>query len=292
MLPESRPVNAFSVDVEDYFQVAAFDKVVGREDWDELPSRVVGNTSGMLEILDNAGVKATFFVLGWVAERHPKLVRQIADHGHEIGCHGYSHRRVYWQTPEEFAEETGKAKKLLEDAAGVAVTGYRAASFSITNESLWALDILVENGFEYDSSIFPVRHDNYGIPAAKSYASMIDTPKGAKIAELPMSTLSIFGYRLPVGGGGYFRLYPYWFSRWAMKRLNSSGRASVFYSHPWELDTHQPRFESAPALSKFRHYNNLDKFGSRVERLLSEFEFTTCRAVLERQNLITPRSAE
>ena len=279
-------VNALSVDVEEHFQVAAFDSSINRADWENISSRVEANTHGVLELFAAKGVRATFFVLGWIAERYPALVRHIVAEGHELACHGYSHRKIYTQSKDEFWQETRRAKGVLEDISGVPVLGYRAASFSITTESLWALDILIEEGFVYDSSIFPVRHDNYGIPGAAPNPSMLTAPSGRRIAELPMSTVGFGGLRLPVGGGGYFRLYPYWLTRMALKYMNQANRGFVFYSHPWEIDVEQPRVTGAPWLSRFRHYNNLEKFQSRLELLLDEFPTGTCVDVLRKCDLL------
>ncbi len=283
--------NAFSVDVEDYFHVAAFDTIVDRSSWESRPSRVVANTSRLLDILASHGVTATFFVLGWVARRHPDLVRTIDAAGHEIACHGHSHRKIYTQDRATFEEETRTAKGLLEDAAGKAVEGYRAASFSITEKSLWALDVLIDNGFRYDSSIAPVWHDNYGIPGTALDPSTFTSPSGASIAEFPMSTLTFLGFPFPASGGGYFRLYPYWFTRRAIRALNRDGRPVNFYMHPWEIDPHQPRFHHASWKSRFRHYNNLHKVQERLGRLLSESEYGTCREVLCAQGLLEHRKA-
>lgn len=285
-MDQAKVVNAFTVDVEDYFQVAAFDNVVAREEWDHLPSRVVSNTGRILGILDEHKIKATFFVLGWIAERNPTLVREIADAGHEVGCHGYSHQRVYRQELDTFREETKAAKSTIEDCIGQAVRGYRAASFSITSGTLWALDVLVQEGFAYDSSIFPVYHDNYGIPGAEIAPSVLQTPEGNSIAEFPMSSLKVLGFRLPVGGGGYFRHYPYWITKFSLRAINSSGRCCNFYCHPWEIDTEQPRFDEASWLSRFRHYNNLDRFEARLNRLLCDFSFSSCIAVLRSRGLV------
>ena len=232
-------------------------------------------------------VKATFFVLGWVAERHPQLVREIAARGHEIACHGFSHRLVYQQSPEEFYEETLRSKSLLEDITGTEIFGYRAASYSVVRESLWALDILVELGFIYDSSIFPVHHDRYGIPDAKRAPHRMSTPKGKSIVEWPLATASIFGVRLPVAGGGYFRLLPYWLSHWGLASINrSEQRPFIFYLHPWEIDPAQPRV-SASWLSRFRHYTNLGKCEERLRRLLGEFRFGTAKDGLVRLGLLS-----
>ena len=278
--------NAFSVDVEDYFHVSAFESVVERSEWESLPSRVVQNTMRMLDILSKNNVTATFFVLGWVAERYPELVREIANAGHEVASHGYSHRKIYNQDRDTFAAEVRRAKALLEDCVGISVLGYRAASFSITRDSLWALDVLVEEGFVYDSSIYPIWHDNYGIPGAERKPSRLTTPMGYQIAELPLSTYRILGVPIPVGGGGYFRLYPYWLTHWLLNSIASKGTPVNFYCHPWELDTEQPKFETAPWRSRFRHYNNIGKFESRLTRLLQDFEFTSCANVLIERDLL------
>jgi polysaccharide deacetylase family protein (PEP-CTERM system associated) len=225
-------------------------------------------------------------VLGWVAERYPELIRDIATDGHEIACHGYSHRLVYEQSPEEFREETVRSKNLLEDITGAQVLGYRAASYSVVRDSLWALDILVELGFTYDSSIFPVHHDRYGIPDAERAPHRLTTPKGKSLVEWPLATASVFGARLPVAGGGYFRLLPYWVSRWGLESINRRElRPFIFYLHPWEIDPEQPRVP-ASLLSRFRHYTNLGKCEERLRRLLGEFNFGTARAGLAQLGLL------
>jgi polysaccharide deacetylase family protein (PEP-CTERM system associated) len=278
--------NALTVDVEDYFHVAALAPNIPRDSWSTRESRVVGNTQKLLALFEQFDVRGTFFVLGWVAERHRQLVRDIAARGHEIACHGFSHRLVYEQSPEEFYEETLRAKNLLEDIIGSPVAGYRAASYSIIRESLWALDILAELGFTYDSSIFPVRHDRYGIPNAERAAHRMSTPKGKTIVEWPLATASILGFRLPVSGGGYFRLLPYWLSRWGLASINQRElRPFVFYLHPWEIDPGQPRV-SASWLSRFRHYTNLGKCEDRLRRLLGEFRFGTARDGLVQLGLL------
>jgi polysaccharide deacetylase family protein (PEP-CTERM system associated) len=269
--------NALTVDVEDYFHVSALADAIQRDTWGSRESRVEGNVRKLLALFDEAGARGTFFVLGWVAERHPQLVKEIAARGHEIACHGFSHRLVYDQPPEEFHAETVRAKKLLEDLTGCAVLGYRAASYSIVRRSLWALDVLVELGFAYDSSIFPVRHDRYGIPDAKRMPHRLATPAGKEIVEWPLSTARLFGARLPVSGGGYFRLLPYWFTSWGLNSINRrEAHPFIFYLHPWEIDPAQPRVQ-ASRLSRFRHYTNLDKCEDRLRRLLSEFRFGTVR---------------
>lgn len=279
--------NALTVDVEDYFHVAALAPSIPRDSWSSRESRVVGNTQKLLAIFEQYDVRGTFFVLGWVAERHPQLVRDIAARGHEIACHGFSHRLVYEQTPEEFREETLRARNLLEDITGSAVLGYRAATYSIVRESLWALDILVELGFVYDSSIFPVRHDRYGIPDAERIPHRMSTPNGKSIVEWPLATARILGWRLPVAGGGYFRLLPYWLSRWGLASINRRDRRPfVFYLHPWEIDPAQSRVP-ASGLSRFRHYTNLEKCEGRLRRLLGEFQFGTARDGLVQLGLLS-----
>ncbi len=281
--------NAVTIDVEDYFQVAALAPWAPYARWDEFPLRVEQNTRRLIELFDEKQVKATFFVLGWVAERCPALVRAITDAGHELASHGYSHQLIYRQTPEVFREETVRSKKLLEDISGTAVHGYRAASYSVTSESLWALDILAECGFLYDSSIFPVRHDRYGIPDATEVPHRITTPSGHELTEFPITALNVVGkHRLPVAGGGYFRLFPYWFSEWALRRVNQAQQqAFIFYLHPWEIDPEQPRLP-ATGFSKFRHYNNLEVCEQRLQALLDSFEFTTVADILASMSLWQP----
>jgi polysaccharide deacetylase family protein (PEP-CTERM system associated) len=279
--------NALTVDVEDYFHVAALALNIRRDSWTSRESRVVGNTQRLLAIFEQFDVCGTFFVLGWVAERYPQLVRDIAARGHEVACHGYSHRLVYEQSPKEFHEETLRSKNLLEDIIGSAVFGYRAASYSIVRESLWALDILVELGFVYDSSIFPVHHDRYGIPDAERVPHRMATPNGKSIVEWPLATARILGFRFPVAGGGYFRLLPYWLSCWGLASINRNDRQPfIFYLHPWEIDPAQPRV-SASWLSQFRHYTNLGKCEERLRRLLGEFQFGTARDALKQLGLLS-----
>ena len=271
--------NALTVDVEDYFHVSAFAESIDRRDWDKQPLRVENNTRRLLDLFDEHQVKATFFVLGWVAERATNLVREIAARGHEVACHGYSHQLVYNQTPGVFREETLRSKHLLEDIVQTPVRGYRAASYSITERSRWALDIIAEAGFDYDSSIFPIRHDRYGIPGAPDYPHRLETPKGNSLVEFPLSTARLFNYRLPVAGGGYFRLYPYALTRAGLRQINRRQQPFIFYLHPWEIDPDQPRI-AAHWFSRFRHYNNLDKCESRLRRLMNDFQFGTAWDVL------------
>lgn len=272
--------NALSVDVEDYFQVSAFSREIHPSTWGGFPLRVRDNTIRMLGLFDEHGVKATFFVLGWVAERCPELIRSIADRGHEVACHGYSHELIYQQTEAQFREETARAKATLEDLCQQPVLGYRAASYSITSKSLWALDVLADLGFTYDSSIFPIRHDRYGIPESPRWPYRVTSPQGSELWEFPPATLSLLRYRLPVGGGGYFRLFPYAFTRFALGLLNSrEQRAFMFYMHPWEIDPDQPVIRSG-WLSTFRHYTNLARCEGRLRLLLRDFRFDTAREVL------------
>jgi polysaccharide deacetylase family protein (PEP-CTERM system associated) len=273
--------NALTVDVEDYFQVAAFARQIHPATWDGIPLRVEANTKRLLDLFAEHQVNATFFVLGWVAERCPGLVRAIVERGHEVACHGYSHQLIYDQTPAVFREETARAKACLEDQTQRPVLGYRAASYSITQRSLWALDTLVELGFAYDSSIFPIHHDRYGIPGSPRWPHRLRAPAGGSLVEFPPSTLELLGYRLPVGGGGYFRLYPYAVTRFALRRLNQAERrAFIFYVHPWEIDPDQPPIESG-WLSSFRHYTNLSRCEGRLRQLLRDFQFTTVQNVLD-----------
>lgn len=280
--------NALSIDVEDYFHVAAFSKVIKPSDWDSMDSHVEKNTFNLLELLNTANVRATFFVLGWVAERKKMLIRTIHAQGHEVACHGYSHQLIYTQTPQKFSSETKSAKSLLEDIVGERVKGYRAASYSITKKSLWALDILAECGFEYDSSIFPVHHDNYGIARSPRHPYRIKTESGLVLNEFPLSTLQMIKYNLPVAGGGYFRLFPYFFSKFAFRVINRT-HPFIFYLHPWEIDNTQPRI-SASLLSKFRHYNNIDVCESRLVNLLRDFRFARVDEILRTLDLGQPIS--
>lgn len=278
--------NALTVDVEDYFHVSAFSKHIDRNDWDRYSCRVEANTRVLLEMFGQAGVRSTFFVLGWVAERYPDLVREIAAAGHEIACHGYSHELVYRQTPAVFRDESRRSKEILEDIAQRPVRGYRAASYSIIAESTWALDTLAELGFEYDSSIFPVHHDRYGMPDAKREPHVLKTPAGHSLVEFPLSTFEIGSYRLPISGGGYFRLFPYGFTRYALRRINVKDQLPfIFYLHPWEVDPQQPRIK-ANLLSRFRHYQNLERCQQRLARLLRDFAFDTVEQVLANRGLL------
>lgn len=275
-MERSSVTHAMTVDVEDYYQVAAFFGVVKPEDWEQWPSRVEANTERLLRLFDEAGIKITFFILGWVAERHPELVQRIQAEGHEIASHGYSHQLIYNQTPEVFREETSRSKQILENITGTAVTGYRAASYSITRQSLWALDILAELGFTWDSSIFPTRHDNYGIPGSPEEPYRIITRSGRELTEFPLTTAKVMGQAVPAAGGGYFRQYPYALSRWLFQKASDGGRKpQIFYLHPWEIDPDQPRIPNASWFSRFRHYTNLHRCLPRLERMIKDFPFGT-----------------
>lgn len=272
-------VNAMSVDVEDYFQVSAFDAVVPRASWDARESRVCANTERLLAMFAESNVRATFFVLGWVADRYPALVRRIASQHHELASHGYSHHLVYDQTPSQFREDVRRAKRVIEDASGTVVEGYRAPSYSVTERSLWALDVLVEEGYRYDASIFPIYHDRYGIPSSPRHAHVRTLTNGS-IVEAPASTVRLGRVNLPMAGGGYFRLLPYWWTRWGIERLNTvERRPAFFYLHPWEIDPAQPRV-AVGATTRIRHYRNLDKTEARLRRMMREFQFSTVASVL------------
>jgi len=275
--------NAMSVDVEDYFQVSAFENSISRADWDTIECRVQKNTDRILNIFDEHDVKATFFVLGWVAERYPELVKSIVQGGHELASHGYNHTRVIHQTQNEFKEDVNKTKKLLEDIGGVPVIGYRAASYSITKKNLWALDILQETGHQYSSSIYPVKHDLYGIPDAPRFSFRF---KEDGILEIPITTLRMFGRNFPGGGGGFFRLFPYNVSRWIFNRVNKVDKASgIFYFHPWEIDPNQPRQENLSSKTKFRHYLNLSRMEDRLNCLLTDFDWDRMDKVFLHNNV-------
>ena len=268
-----------TIDVEDYFHVSAFERHLSRDDWERFESRVCNNTDRLLEIFAGAGVTATFFILGWVAERYPMLVRRIAAGGHEVASHGYAHRLVYEMTQEEFCEDVHRAKCLLEDLCGSQVHGYRAPSYSITRASLWALDVLVEQGYAYDAGVFPIYHDRYGIPDAPRHPYRIERSLGS-IWEFPGSTVRWGSQNLPIGGGGYFRLLPYGWTQRGIRHVNGvEQKAVMFYLHPWEVDPQQPRIKTS-LFSQFRHYTNLGKTESKLQQLLGEFEFDTALSVL------------
>jgi polysaccharide deacetylase family protein (PEP-CTERM system associated) len=274
-------INAFTVDVEDYYQVSAFKRHVSRDQWDQYESRIEANTRRMLSLLSRHGVKGTFFVLGWVGSRYPQLVREIHQAGHEIASHGYWHRLIYNQTPKEFRADIRLSRKVLEDIIGVQVYIYRAPSFSVTERSRWALEILVEEGFSVDSSVFPIYHDRYGIPGEKPFLHQIATPVGS-LWEFPPSVVRFAGQNLPVCGGGYFRLFPLFWTIRCLKIIgHSTGQPFIFYVHPWEIDPDQPRiFKNASLKSQFRHYINLNKTEQKLDKLLSKFRFGTVSEVV------------
>ncbi len=260
-----------TVDVEDYFQVSAFESGVSRSDWDTMECRVQRNTERVLELFAEKKVKATFFTLGWVAERYPDLVREIVAQGHELGSHSWSHARVTSQSPEEFRDDIRRTKHKLEDVSGQPVNGYRAPSYSIGATNLWALDELAEAGYRYSSSIVPIKHDLYGMPDAPRFAF---TAASDRLLEIPVTTLVVRGRNINVGGGGWFRFFPYRFSRWALESVNSKEQqAAMFYFHPWEIDPEQPRVEGLSARSRFRHYLNLDRMYGRLSQLLDDFQW-------------------
>ena len=285
MPSRARIINAMTVDVEDYYHVSAFDRVVHRDQWQALESRVCRNTDRLLEIFAEFGVRATFFVLGWVAERFPGLMKRIADEDHEVASHGFDHRLVYESTPEQFRQDVRRAKTILEAITGRPVLGYRAPSYSITRASLWALDVLLEEGYTYDASVYPIHHDRYGIPDASRHAHWIARP-GGRIWEVPGSTVRYAGANFPIGGGGYFRFLPYRLLRWGIRRLNGKERRpAVFYVHPWEIDPGQPRL-NAPLLTRMRHYHNLANTEDRLRRLLGEFAFGSLQQTVLHESLL------
>jgi len=270
-LAADTPKNALTVDVEEYFQVAAFERTIQRDRWDATESRVEFSTARVLDLFAAHGTTATFFVLGWIAERHPALVRRIVAEGHELASHGYDHTRVHQFTPEQFREDVSRTKGILEDISGVTVRGYRAPSYSINGRNLWALEVLAETGHVYSSSIYPIRHDLYGMPEAPRFPFRI---RPGEILEIPVTTVKFGRNNYPCGGGGYFRLLPYGAFRWMLRRVNEQdGQPGLFYFHPWEVDPGQPRVQDAPLRSRFRHYLNLDSMHSRLERLLADFEW-------------------
>lgn len=268
--PQDPLVNALTIDVEDYFQVSAFAPYIQRADWDARECRVERNVGRILDMLAAQKTQATFFTLGWIAQRYPHLVRRIADEGHEVASHGYGHERVSDLTPEAFAQDIRTAKHLLEDIAGVAVTGYRAPSFSIGQGNLWALDVLQQEGYRYSSSIYPIQHDHYGMPDAPRFAHRIRPD----LIEVPPTTLRMFNRNLPSSGGGYFRLFPYALSRWMLRQVNQNDQQpAIFYFHPWEIDAAQPRVAGIDARTRFRHYVNIPRMEQRLQRLLQDFQW-------------------
>jgi polysaccharide deacetylase family protein (PEP-CTERM system associated) len=269
-------VNALTIDVEDWFQVSAMARYVPRSRWEDTPCRVARNVDRILALLDAHGARATFFTLGWIADRHPAVVKHIAAHGHEIGSHGYAHHRVTELDPPRFVADIRRAKAVLEDLTGTPVRGYRAPSFSINGTNAWAFDGLVAAGYRYSSSVYPIRHDHYGMPDAPRF------PYASRdgLLEVPITTTRLFARNWPAGGGGYFRLMPYGLSRWCIERVNrTEGRPAVFYFHPWEIDPAQPRVRGVDARTRFRHYVNLHRMERRVGRLLGDFSWDRADAV-------------
>ena len=278
-----RVLNAFTVDVEDYFQVSAFEGIVKRSQWETHHSRVVTNTHKLLKLLEQHQTRATFFVLGWVADRYPQLVRDIDAAGHEIGCHSYWHRLVYDLTPDAFRDDVRLSRDVLQQILGRSVTAYRAPSFSITQRSTWALDILADEGFTFDSSIYPIYHDRYGMPQAERFPHVLETQSGS-LTEFAPAVLRLPGVNLPVSGCGYFRLYPVQFSAFCLGQINRTTRQPfIFYVHPWELDPEQPRFQ-AKYLTRFRHYTNLNTTERKLAALLKRFQFGAAEEAVCRGN--------
>ncbi|MGZ8189866.1 MAG: XrtA system polysaccharide deacetylase [Methylococcaceae bacterium] len=270
--------NAMTVDVEDYFQVSAFESYIPKAQWDLLPHRVEKNTNKILDLFADRSIKATFFTLGWVAERYPDLVRRIVKEGHELACHGYEHIRVTEQTPEQFRADVSKSKKLLEELSGKAVKGYRAASYSIGADNLWALEVLQEEGFKYSSSIYPVKHDLYGMPDAPRF--IYEPIADQSFKEIPITTMRFGNKNLPCGGGGFFRFYPYFISKWAFRQVNNNEQqAGIFYFHPWEIDPGQPRQHGLNLKTRIRHYLNLNRMENRISQLLTDFNWDTMENV-------------
>lgn len=272
--------NALTVDLEDYYQVSAFNRHISQEHWGLQEDRVERSTDLLLEWFAQAGHKATFFTLGWVVEQHPEIIRRIAALGHEVACHSLRHRTVFEMSPQEFREDTRRAKELLEDAAGTPVRGYRAPSFSITEKSLWAFEVLADLGFQYDSSIFPVHHPSYGMPAISRSPFVVNTSSGPVI-EFPLPTLELAGRRSPLAGGAYLRLLPYWYTRWGIRHLNSRENRSVcVYLHPWEVDPGQPHLNGSLS-ARMRHTLGLHGLGDKLRRLLKDFEFCPLGTLVE-----------
>ena len=263
--------NAISVDIEDWFQVGAFESVIDRSSWDRRAHRVEANSDAVLALFAAADVKATFFILGWVAERYPALIRRIAEAGHEIASHGYDHARVFTMDAKSFSQDLEKTRKILEDASGEAVTGYRAPSFSIDPRTPWAHAVLADQGYSYSSSVVPIAHDHYGWPGTPRFAWR--PVAGSDLIELPVTTATFAGRTLAAGGGGFFRLLPYRFSRWAVRQVNAAGHPAIIYFHPWEIDPDQPFVAEAPLKSKIRHYSRLSAMAGKLERLMGDFRF-------------------
>ncbi len=279
--------NALTIDVEDYFQVSAFAPHIARDEWNSKECRVERNVARILELLDHAQVKATFFTLGWIAERYPQLIRRIVQEGHELASHGYGHERASDQNWDSFFTDVNLAKILLEDLTGVEVRGYRAPSFSIGKDNQWAFDCLLKAGYRYSSSIYPIAHDHYGMPDAPRFA--YEARPG--LLEIPVTTLRLLGRNFPSSGGGYFRLLPYALSRWMLRRVNQGdGEAGIFYFHPWEIDVDQPRVKGVGAKTRFRHYVNIDRVEGRLKRLLDDFQWGRMDDVFLRRKIAQPQA--
>jgi polysaccharide deacetylase family protein (PEP-CTERM system associated) len=269
--------NALTIDVEDYYHVEAFQAVIRRQDWSGYERRVYNSTLKILELLARHEIQATFFILGWVAEQTPGVVKEIQAAGHDIGSHGYAHQIIYQQTPEQFTQDLRRSLDIIEGITGTKVLGFRAPSFSVTKRSLWAIEILQSFGLVYDSSVFPIIHDIYGIPDAPRHPYQI----ARGFWEFPMTTVRILGKNLPIGGGAYFRVFPYWLTRWGIRHTNAAGEPAIVYLHPWELDPGHPRIKTSP-LNHFRHYANLEKTETRLAALCRDFRFTSLRGLLNR----------
>lgn len=273
-------LNAMTVDVEDYFQVSAFEPYVSKQQWDNFPQRVEKNTNKILDIFEKKSIKATFFTLGWIAERYPDLIKRIVSNGHELACHGYEHIRVTEQTINQFRDDVSKAKKILEGISGKEVKGYRAASYSICATNLWALNVLQEEGFKYSSSIYPVKHDLYGMPDAPRF--IYEPVNNQNFKEIPITTVRLGNQNFPFGGGGFFRFYPYALSKWALNRVNNQeNESAIFYFHPWEIDPEQPRQQGLSLKTRTRHYLNLHRMEKRINRLLTDFNWDTMENVFK-----------
>jgi polysaccharide deacetylase family protein (PEP-CTERM system associated) len=286
-----RVLNALSIDVEEYFQVTAFNGQAPLDQWDSYQARVHRATEKILSILEEHGTKATFFIVGWVARKHPGIVKVIQRQGHEIACHSYAHREISEQSLEVFRKDLRLARSILEDITGERVSGYRAPTFSITTDTLWALDVLIEEGFRYDSSVFPIRHDRYGMPKAERFPNVICRNNGYELLEFPMSTVRVMGMNLPFAGGGYMRLLPPGIISRAIGRINRGGQPAIVYVHPWEFDPDQPRIRASRTTS-FRHYHNIGTMTSKFERLLTRHEFAPVWEVLKRCRPTVSSAAE
>lgn len=277
--------NAISVDIEDWFQVGAFETVIDRDDWNSLELRVEQNTDAVLALFQRTHIKATFFILGWVAERAPGLIKRIVDQGHEVASHGYAHDRVFTFTEQQFEADLKKSRQILEDLSGTRVKGYRAPSFSIDPRTPWAHDILAAHGYEYSSSVAPIKHDHYGWPDAPRFS--YEPISGSDFLEIPVTTAQLGPKRLAAGGGGFFRLLPYAFSHWAIKQVNEDEKQpAIIYFHPWEIDPNQPRVANAPIKSKLRHYSRLSAMEGKLERLIGDFQWERMDEMVAREKLI------